>query len=101
MTKDIAGPDPALSRELDAWLSGDRSRRAVLRQLLVASGYAAFGSTLAAGVARAAVDLASPDTPLGRVQAAAVKASRTGPADGSAYRAVQAAKKLPERHARA
>ncbi len=89
---DEKGTDPALARELDAWLRGDHSRRAVLRQLLAASGYAVFGGTLAVSAAQAAVELASPDTPLGRVQAAAVRASREGPQDGSAYRAVQAAK---------
>jgi multiple sugar transport system substrate-binding protein len=94
MTIRLSGPDADLSRELDAWLRGDRSRRTVLRQLLAASGYAAFGGTLAAGVAQAAVELASPDTPLGRVQAAAVAASTKGPADGSAYRAAQAAQKF-------
>ena len=92
MIEDKGTADPALARELDAWLRGDRSRRAVLRQLLTASGYAAFGAALTAGAARAAVELAAPDTPLGRVQAAAVAASSTGPLDGSAYRAVQAAK---------
>ncbi len=86
--------DPVLSRELDAWLRGDRSRRAVLRQMLAAAGYATLGSMAASGVARAAVDLASSDTPLGQVQAAAVKASTEGPQDGSAFRAVQAAKKI-------
>ncbi len=92
MSENKSGVDPALPRELDAWLHGDRSRRAVLRHLLAASGYATFGSMAAGGLARAAVELASPDTPLGKVQAAAVAASTQGPQDGSAYRAVQAAK---------
>ena len=95
MTRNNVGPDADLSRELDRWLQGDRSRRTVLRQLLFASGYAALGGTLASHIARAAVDLASPDTPLGRVQATALQASTTGPQDGSAYRAVQAAKRFP------
>ena len=43
-------------------------------------------------LAAAAVDLADPSKPLGKAQAAAMKASTEGPADGSAYRAVQAAK---------
>lgn len=90
---DDKGTDPALARELEAWLRGDHSRRAFLRQALAASGFAVFGGTLAATAARAAVELAPPDTPLGRVQAAAVRASREGPQDGSAYRAVQAAQK--------
>ncbi|MBV8704906.1 MAG: hypothetical protein JO118_14490, partial [Acetobacteraceae bacterium] len=59
--------DPLLAAELNAWLRGDRSRRAVLRDLLVAGGYAvAFGAV--AGEARAAVELAAPDTPLGKAQ---------------------------------
>ncbi len=94
MSKDKDGNTAALGRELDAWLRGDHSRRAVLRQVLAASGYAALGGTLSAGVTQAAVELASPDTPLGRVQAAAVRASTEGPQNGSAYRAVQAARKF-------
>jgi multiple sugar transport system substrate-binding protein len=86
--------DSVLSRELDAWLRGDQSRRQVLQTLLLASGAAAFGGLALPSVARAAVDLADPSTPLGRVQALAVKASTEGPKDGSAYRAVQAAKAL-------
>ena len=49
-------------------------------------------------LAQAAVDLADPSTPLGKAQAAAMKASTEGPADGSAYRAVQAAKQYRRRH---
>ena len=45
-------------------------------------------------LAAAAVELADPSKPLGKAQAAALKASTEGPADGSAYRAVQAAKKF-------
>ena len=36
-------------------------------------------------LAQAAVELADPSTPLGKAQAAAMKASTEGPADGSAY----------------
>ena len=36
---------------------------------------------------QAKADLAAPDTPLGRAQADAVRASTEGPQDGSAYRA--------------
>ncbi|HET9018138.1 MAG TPA: extracellular solute-binding protein, partial [Acetobacteraceae bacterium] len=96
----------ALSREIDAWLRGDLSRRGALGRLL---GLAA-GGTLLAGPAfatsqlalrhansllhQAKVDLASPDTPLGRAQADAVHASTQAPQDGSAFRAVAAAKKF-------
>ena len=103
-----------LSRELDAWLRGDRSRRHVLAGLLGVAA-AAGGTFLPAGAEAAsratglgrhqdsalrlaAVELASPDTPLGKAQAAAVKASTEGPADGSAFRAVQAAKQVQGRH---
>jgi multiple sugar transport system substrate-binding protein len=54
--------------------------------MLATSGWAQ------AAVQLAAVELADPTTPLGQAQAAAVKASTEGPTDGSAYRAVQAAK---------
>lgn len=84
----------ALSREIDGWLRGDRSRRAALRDLLGVGGAIALGAMMGPRVAAAATDLASPDTPLGKVQAAAVKASTEGPTDGSAYRALQSAKKL-------
>ncbi len=95
-----------MSRELDAWLRGDVSRRGALARLL---GVAA-GGTLLAGPAfarrgslcstrrallqQAKADLAAPDTPLGSAQADAVHASTEGPQDGSAYRAVAAAKQF-------
>ncbi len=94
MIEETDATGSALARELDAWLRGDRSRRGMLRQMLLASGYAVFGGAATAEMARAAVDLAAPDTPLGRVQAAALRASEEGPQDGSAYRAAQAAKKF-------
>ncbi|MBV9749989.1 MAG: extracellular solute-binding protein, partial [Acetobacteraceae bacterium] len=103
--------DPQLAAELNAWLRGDQSRRAALRELLIAGGYAvAFGAW--AGRAQAAasltapprtrdgslrladVELATPDTPLGKVQAEAVRASTEGPKDGSAFRAADAAKRF-------
>jgi multiple sugar transport system substrate-binding protein len=84
----------ALSQEIDRWLSGDASRRTVLRGLLGAGGMLAASELFAPLVAEAKTDLASPDTPLGQVQAAAIKASTEGPTDGSAYRATQAAKKI-------
>ncbi|MBV9116003.1 MAG: hypothetical protein JOY63_01425, partial [Acetobacteraceae bacterium] len=39
--------DPLLAAELNAWLRGDRSRRAALRELLVAGGYAVTFGALA------------------------------------------------------
>jgi multiple sugar transport system substrate-binding protein len=91
-----------LSEEVDAWLRGERSRRTFLTRLAQLIGGAALAGPAAALLspdrASAAgpvnVELAPPDTPLGKAQAAAVEASTKGPTDGSAYRAVQAAKKL-------
>ena len=91
-----------LSEDVDAWLRGETSRRTFLTKLAqliggaaVAGPAAAMGSADRASAAGPAkVELAPPDTPLGKAQAAAVAASTQGPTDGSAYRAVQAAKKL-------
>ena len=86
-----------LGEEVDAWLRGDNTRRefltksAKLAAMLAASGTLLSSSSL---VAWAAAELADPSSPLGQAQAAAVKASTEGPADGSAFRAVDAAKKL-------
>jgi len=98
-----------LSSEIDAWLRGDTSRRGALARLLgagalaaapllhprsAAAAWRAAAPHYATLVQQAKADLASPDTPLGRAQAEAVRASTEGPKDGSAYRAVEAAKKL-------
>ncbi len=88
--------EAGLSQEVDAWLRGDPTRRTFLKH--AARLGLLSGSTLAIpGWARAAVQLAQtemadPSTPLGQAQAEAIKASTEGPTDGSAYRAVQAAK---------
>lgn len=110
--KDVRDRNAALSPELDAWLAGDHSRRNVLAGLLGVGGLAGLvgmpGVAHAAARAgrlgapnlllqHAATELAAVDTPLGQAQHAAVLASTEGPADGSAYRAVQAAKKLKGR----
>jgi multiple sugar transport system substrate-binding protein len=87
--------EAGLAEEVDAWLRGDATRRIFLTRLVELGGLAAMsGSIWAAtsGLALAAAELADPSTPLGQAQALAVKASTEGPADGSAYRAVQAAK---------
>ena len=89
-----------LAEEVDAWLRGDTSKRTFLKRLVEAGGAAALarpglallGSGLGASAARAAVELADPSTPFGQAQAAAVKASKEGPPENSAYRAVQAGK---------
>jgi multiple sugar transport system substrate-binding protein len=93
--------DAGLSEEVDAWLRGDSSRRSFLTRLALLGGAAMLpGLGLTAGSSAAwaeavdlsKVELADPSTSLGQVQAAAVKASTEGPAENSAYRAVQAAK---------
>jgi multiple sugar transport system substrate-binding protein len=83
-----------LSDEIDAWMRGDTSRRTMLARMLGIGVVAAAPGLLGSVPAQAAADLADPGTPLGRVQAAAVKASTDGPKDGSAYRATEAAKKF-------
>jgi len=92
-----------LSDEVDAWLLGDTSRRSFLTKFVLMGGAAmlpGFGFTAATSEAWAEavdiskVELADKSTPMGQVQAAAVKASTEGPVDGSAFRAVQAAKAM-------
>jgi multiple sugar transport system substrate-binding protein len=89
--------EAGLSAEVDAWLRGDYSRREFITKFGKATGLLALSGTALSpltsfALAQAAVDLADPSTPLGAAQAAAVAASTEGPADGSAYRAVEAAK---------
>ncbi len=94
--------EAGLREDVDAWLRGDTSRRTFLERLAMLGGAAAIGGSalrlaglgVAPAYAADSVDLASPDTPLGKAQAAAIEASTKGPTDGSAYRAVEAAKKL-------
>lgn len=89
--------EAGLNAELDAWLTGENTRRSFIRKFGLMTGLlATAGGVLRpwaeSALAQAAVDLADPATPLGKAQAAAMKASTEGPADGSAFRAVQAAK---------
>src|SRR5262245_49028842 len=89
--------DAGLAAEVDAWLKGEDTRRDFIKKFGLMTGLLAVsGSVLSPWVdralAQAAVDLADPSTPLGKAQAAAMKASTEGPAEGSAYRATQAAK---------
>jgi multiple sugar transport system substrate-binding protein len=90
--------EAGLSQEVDAWLRGETSRRTFLKRLIEVMGLAAISGPIVAAssvdVASATVELAASDTPLGKAQAAAVAASTQGPTEGSAYRAVQAAKKF-------
>jgi multiple sugar transport system substrate-binding protein len=90
--------DAGLSAEVDAFLQGRPTRRDFIKQFGQMSGMIALSGTsiplfAQQALAQAAVDLADASTPLGKAQAAAMKASTEGPADGSAFRAVQAAKK--------
>ncbi|MEZ0167886.1 extracellular solute-binding protein [Microvirga sp. TS319] len=90
--------EAGLSAEVDAWLRGEPTRRTFITRFGQALGMlplagGVLGSLTEHALAQAALDLADPTTPLGKAQASALKASTEGPADGSAYRAVQAAKK--------
>lgn len=89
--------EAGLSAEVDAWLRGEPTRRTFIRKFGQAIGLlplagGVLGSMAEWALAQAGAELADPSTPLGKAQAAALKASTDGPADGSAYRAVQAAK---------
>jgi multiple sugar transport system substrate-binding protein len=89
--------EAGLSAEVDAWLRGDHTRRGFIAKFGQMTGMLALGGSIIPAfaqnaLAQAAVDLADPATPLGMAQAAAMKASTEGPADGSAFRAVEAAK---------
>ena len=88
--------EAGLSAEIDAWLRGEPTRRVLLKNAarlgLLSGSMLAMPDWARAAVELAEVQLADPSSPLGQAQAAAVKASTEGPTDGSAYRAVQAAK---------
>jgi multiple sugar transport system substrate-binding protein len=88
-----------LSEEVDAWLRGDFSRREFLTKVGQATGMIALSGTALSPLtswafAQADLGLADPSTPLGQAQAAAMAASTEAPADGSAFRAVEAAKQF-------
>ncbi|MGE0149012.1 MAG: extracellular solute-binding protein [Parvibaculaceae bacterium] len=88
-----------LDAVIDAWLRGEDTRRSFIRKFglmtgLLATSGGVLGPWAENALAQAAVDLADPSTPLGKAQAAVLKASSEGPADGSAYRAVAAAKQF-------
>lgn len=89
--------EAGLAAEVDAWLRGDHTRRTFIKKFGELTGMIAVAGSIIPATARyalaqAAVDLADASTPLGKAQAAALKASTEGPSDGSAYRAVAAAK---------
>jgi len=88
-----------LEAEVDAVLRGEQTRRHFITRFGQMTGMLAMSGPLLASVsdwaiAQQAVELADPSTPLGKAQAAALAASTEGPKDGSAYRAVEAAKQF-------
>lgn len=91
--------EAGLSEELDDLLSGQSSRRTFITRfgqmlgMLPLSG-ALLTSASTWALAQAELELADPDSPLGKAQALALEASTVGPKDGSAYRAVEAAKQF-------
>jgi len=91
--------EAGLSAEVDAWLRGDQTRRTFIKKFGQATGMlalsgAALSPFVSSALAQAQVQLEDPSTPLGKAQALALKASTEGPTDGSAYRAVEAAKQF-------
>ena len=89
--------EAGLSADVDAWLTGQPTRRTFITRfgqlvgMLPLSG-AMLTSVSSWALAQASVELADPGSPLGKAQALALAASTEGPKDGSAYRAVEAAK---------
>ena len=91
--------EAGLAADVDAWLKGEPTRRTFIARLGQMTGMLAVSGPLLASssqwaLAQAAVELADASSPLGKAQAAALKASTEGPADGSAFRAVAEAKKF-------
>ncbi len=89
--------EAGLAAEVDAWLRGEPTRRTFIKRFGQMTGMLALSGPLLTSVssmalAQAQLELEDPSTPLGQAQALAMQASTEGPAEGSAYRAVQAAK---------
>lgn len=88
-----------LEADVDAFLRGEPTRRTFIKRFGQAMGMLPIaGGMLGSGVqwalAQAKMELEDPNTPLGKAQALALKASTEGPTDGSAFRAVEAAKQF-------
>ena len=86
-----------LEAEVDALLRGESTRRTFITRFGQMTGMLAVSGPLLGtmtewAIAQQKLELADPASPLGQAQAAAMKASMEGPADGSAFRAVEAAK---------
>ncbi|MGE3830599.1 MAG: extracellular solute-binding protein [Parvibaculaceae bacterium] len=91
--------EAGLNAEVDAFLRGENTRRDFIKKFglmtgLLATAGGVLGPWAENALAQASVELADPSTPLGKAQAAALAASSEGPKDGSAYRAVEAAKQF-------
>ena len=89
--------EAGLNAEVDAFLRGENTRRDFIKKFGLMTGLLATSGGILSpwaenALAQASVELADPSTPLGKAQAAALAASTEGPKDGSAYRAVEAAK---------
>ena len=91
--------EAGLAADVDAWRKGEPTRRSFTKKggqatgMLALSG-AALPPLVKSALAQAQMQLEDPSTPLGKAQAAALAASTEGPTDGSAYRAVEAAKQF-------
>ena len=88
-----------LEQEVDAFLRGDTTRRTFITRFGQMTGMLAVSGPLLASmtdwaIAQQKLELADPASPLGQAQALALKASSEGPADGSAFRATEAAKQF-------
>lgn len=88
-----------LEEDVNAFLRGEPTRRTFIKRAGQMMGMLPIaGGMLGAGVewalAQAKMELEDPNTPLGKAQALALKASTEGPKEGSAFRAVEAAKQF-------
>ena len=86
-----------LEAEVDAFMRGETTRRTFITRFgqmtgMLAASAPILGMMTDWALAQQKLELADPTSPLGQAQAAALKASKEGPADGSAFRAVEAAK---------
>ena len=88
-----------LESEVDALLRGEPTRREFITRFGQMTGMLALSGPMLSSMtswalAQQQMELADPGSPLGKAQAEALKASSDGPAEGSAYRAVEAAKQF-------
>jgi multiple sugar transport system substrate-binding protein len=81
---------------VDAWLAGNHTRRSFIRKFGELTGLLALCALAnpKQAIAQESIARADAATPLGKAQAAAITASAKGPVEGSAFRAVEAAKKF-------